>query len=77
MAALGSALSSAQLRSTASAALRKQKQGPSAARKVSTVTRASTEPKIVEVAAAVDSKMLLPKGEYCEDNNKTFRRPTR
>ena len=75
MAALGSALSN-QLGFTASTALKRSSMAQ--ARKVSTVTRASTsEPKIEELAAAVDSKSLLPKGEYCVNNSKTFRRKAR
>ena len=75
MAALGSALST-QLCSTAPAAWKRSSKAQ--ARKVSTVTRATaSEPKIEEVAAAVDSKILLPKGEYCVNNSKTFRRKTR
>jgi hypothetical protein len=78
MAALGSALTS-QLRSPAPTALRKQRGSKISKRAaVSTVVRAaSTENKIESVAAAVDSTLLLPKGEYCESHHKTFRRPTR
>ena len=76
MAALGSALS-AQLGSTAPTAW-KRSSSSKARNKVSTITRATaSEPKIEEVAAAVDSKILLPKGEYCVSNSKTFRRKTR
>jgi|AntAceMinimDraft_5_1070358.scaffolds.fasta_scaffold33877_3 hypothetical protein len=43
------------------------------------VTAASTERQIdiQEVAAAVDSKLLLPKGLYCESHHQALRRPTR
>jgi hypothetical protein len=74
MAALGSALST-QLRAPSVQWKGKAKRTTKA--RNAPVRAASTENKIEDVAAAVDSKVFLPQGLYCESNFQAIRRPTR